>query len=130
MANETAKVHWTQTPEGRARMSELQKKSAKKRLATMRKNRKPWKTPKQEQLAKGSKQSAVMKARWANAKAAEALVNGQGGPSEALSLTTYAKSRKLAAAGIRQLAFDGARVRREWLLRELTVVDMFLKGVK
>ena len=126
MAND--KVHWTQTPEGRERMRQIQKESAAVRLKNLRaaKKKKSQITP-----AGRKKLAAAMRARWKNAKASEtappAAHNGAGEPN---ALLTYPNSRKLTKAGLRQLAFDGARVRREWLLRELTIVDMFLKGAQ
>jgi hypothetical protein len=132
-------THWTQTPEGRKRMAEINKQSAAKRLKTMRAKHKKGGifqhlTPPQQKAKraalKSRKMSLAMKKSWADRQeqAPEGpLVNGHASATAyEFPVSMKMRSRGWAKDSLRALAIEGAKVKRAALLQELEMLNMFL----
>ena len=125
MANEPAKkVHWTQTPEGRKRMSDLQKSSAVKRRISRAKRLNALKRAKKQTVSPVTRKklSALMKARWA-------AVNSANGDETPL-LTHKTKKHALMRASINALAVEGATAKLARLRQECETLEIFIRGVR
>lgn len=145
------KMHWSKTADP-AKMASV----IAKRLATFRKNRKQAEaraasnrraakklTKKKKPMGAAAHSPATrkrladaMKARWAAVRSVEAT-NGHVDRStpELVPLATYKTSKggatkKLMASALRQLAAEGAVVRRAMYVREIEVLDMLIKSAE
>jgi|SRR5262245_7837794 len=133
----TPKLHWTQTPEGRKKMSEAQLASnarrraaagvtmtkAEAREAAPKKRGRPWNYGKKmppRKMTAATRQAIVDGLKARRERLAEMAANGH--TPETPILKTYGKS--LVKADMRRYAIMGMKIERAELLQRLETLNM------